>query len=144
MSFAALRYAMNMTPMLTCSLSVGQRQLLSLAQVLLKKKKILLFDEPTASVDSATEGEIAQVVHNGFKGSTMLIIAHHLRTVMTCDKIIVMDKGRIIQQGTPSMLFQEDGKFAELCAAGGLDEYKALQNIANQAAIERQRDTSTI
>lgn len=61
------------------SLSAGQKQLVVLARALLKRSKILILDEATASIDSATDGEISRVVHEEFTGATVLIIAHRLR-----------------------------------------------------------------
>jgi ABC-type multidrug transport system fused ATPase/permease subunit len=65
------------------SLSAGQKQLVVLARALLKKHKILILDEATASIDSATDAEISRVVHEEFTGATVLIIAHRLRVSVT-------------------------------------------------------------
>ena len=120
------------------SLSAGQKQLVVLARALLRKHKILILDEATASIDSATDREISRVVHEEFRGATVLIIAHRLRTIMPCSKILVMDKGEVVQQGTPlELIKQQGGKFASLCMAGGTDEYNALVGLAEEAEAER-------
>lgn len=64
---------------LTTSLSTGQKQLVVLAQALLKRQKLLILDEATASIDSATDAKISKVIHQGFQNSTVIIIAHRLR-----------------------------------------------------------------
>lgn len=64
---------------LTPSLSAGQKQLVVLARALLKRHKVLILDEATASIDTATDAEISRVVHEEFKGATVMIIAHRLR-----------------------------------------------------------------
>lgn len=61
------------------SLSAGQKQLIVLARAVLRRQKILILDEATASIDSATDAEISRIVHHGFQGATVLIIAHRLR-----------------------------------------------------------------
>nr|XP_019043278.1 ABC transporter ABCC.6 [Kwoniella bestiolae CBS 10118]OCF22208.1 ABC transporter ABCC.6 [Kwoniella bestiolae CBS 10118] len=113
------------------NLSAGQKQLVVLARALLKKHRVLILDEATASIDSATDAEISRVVHEEFTDATVLIIAHRLRTIMPCSKILVMDKGQLIQQGAPTELIHQEGKFKELCMAAGLEEYEHLVHLAN-------------
>ncbi|WVQ75089.1 hypothetical protein IAR50_004698 [Cryptococcus sp. DSM 104548] len=114
------------------NLSTGQKQLVVLARALLKKHRVLILDEATASIDSATDAEISRVVHEEFTDATVLIIAHRLRTIMPCSKILVMDKGNLIQQGSPFELINQGGRFQELCKAGGLEEYEHLIGLAEQ------------
>lgn len=136
------------------SLSAGQKQLVVLARAILRQHKILIMDEATASIDSETDQAISRIVHDGFKGATVLIIAHRLRvclitwlqssipifhqadaqTIMPCAKILVMDKGRIAQQGSPVELIRQQGKFKELCEAAGKEEYAHLCSIAETEA----------
>ena len=77
------------------NLSVGERQLICLARVLLLNKKIVILDEPTAHVDPDTEQTIWNVVHEKLKHSTVITIAHRLNTVNDCDKILVLDNGKV-------------------------------------------------
>ncbi|OCF35103.1 ABC transporter ABCC.6 [Kwoniella heveanensis BCC8398] len=112
------------------NLSAGQRQLVVLARALLKKHRVLILDEATASIDSATDAEISRVIHEQFTEATVLIIAHRLRTIMPCSKILVMDKGRLIQQGSPIELINVEGKFRDLCSAAGQEEYEHLRDLA--------------
>ena len=85
------------------NLSVGERQLICLARVLLKKSKIVILDEPTAHVDPATEQTVWRVVREKLKGSTVIIIAHRLRTIRDCDMILIMKNGQIVER----MKFQD-------------------------------------
>lgn len=83
------------------TLSTGQKQLLCLARALLSKNKVLVLDEATSNVDSATDQFIQQCVKDKFRDATVITIAHRLDTVADYDKIIVMDKGRVAEVGTP-------------------------------------------
>ncbi|WWC95346.1 hypothetical protein V866_002208 [Kwoniella sp. B9012] len=119
------------------NLSAGQKQLVVLARALLKKHRVLILDEATASIDSATDAEISRVVHEEFTDATVLIIAHRLRTIMPCSKILVMDKGQLIQQGSPNELIHQEGKFKELCMAAGQEEYEHLVQLAENHSTGR-------
>ena len=92
-------------------LSGGQRQRLSLARALLKKPSILILDEATSALDAESESEIQKSIY-ALKGQmTLIIISHRLATVKTTDRIIVMDKGTIIQQGNWAHLSKQEGLF---------------------------------
>ncbi|OXG17327.1 ABC transporter ABCC.6 [Cryptococcus neoformans Tu401-1] len=114
------------------NLSAGQKQLVVLARALLKRHRVLILDEATASIDSATDAEISRVVHEEFTNATVLIIAHRLRTIMPCANILVMDKGHLIQQGSPLELIHRKGQFQDLCIAAGEEEYRHLVDLAEQ------------
>ena len=96
------------------NLSMGQRQLVALARVLLKQPAIFILDEATASVDPFTEAQIQEGLEMIMQGSTAVIIAHRLSTVKHADRIIVMDHGRIIEEGTHDELLARGGHYAEL------------------------------
>jgi ATP-binding cassette subfamily B protein len=96
-------------------LSMGQRQLVALMRVLMQNPAIFILDEATASVDPFTEWQIQQALNLILKNATSILIAHRLSTVKAADRIIVMEKGGIIQQGTHNaLLAQPDGHYAML------------------------------
>jgi ATP-binding cassette, subfamily B, bacterial len=96
-------------------LSGGEKQRLSIARALLKDAPILLLDEATASVDSETERQIQDALDRLMQNRTAFVIAHRLSTIQNADCIYVLEKGRVIEQGTHSKLLSEGGKYAELC-----------------------------
>ncbi|EEC01718.1 multidrug resistance protein, putative [Ixodes scapularis] len=89
------------------NLSVGQRQLICLARALLRKTKILVLDEATASVDVETDLLVQQTLRDMMSGCTVLTIAHRIHTVMTSDRVVVMDEGRIVEVGSPTKLLAD-------------------------------------
>lgn len=96
------------------NLSVGEKQLLAFARILLRHPDLVLLDEATANIDSATEQKIQQAVHLIAKNSTMLIIAHRLSTIRDANRIIVMDQGRIKAQGTHSELVMTSDLYRQM------------------------------
>ena len=95
-------------------LSGGEKQRIALARAFLKENEFYIMDESTSNLDFATENIIFDMIYNKFKKKSMLIIAHRLATVKNCDLIIVMDKGKIIEQGTHEKLLEKQGQYYRL------------------------------
>jgi ABC-type multidrug transport system fused ATPase/permease subunit len=99
-------------------LSVGQRQLISFARALLADPRILILDEATSSVDTQTERVIQQALSLLLKGRTSFVIAHRLSTVVNADRIVVIQGGRITEQGTHLELLARGGVYYKLYRTG--------------------------
>ncbi len=97
------------------SLSGGQRQRLAIARALLKDAPILLLDEATSALDAVTETQIQRALGGLMAGRTVLIVAHRLSTVRTVDRLLVMDQGRIVEQGSHLTLWAAGGLYRKLC-----------------------------
>ncbi|KAJ7654642.1 multidrug resistance-associated ABC transporter [Mycena polygramma] len=111
--------------------STGEKQLLCMARAILKRSKILVMDEATASVDYATDELIGKTIRHEFKASTILTIAHRLRTVIDYDKIMLLDQGKIAEFDRPSVLLADkSSKFHALCKATGSEEFTMLKKMA--------------
>ena len=95
-------------------ISVGQKQLLTIARVILSNPSILILDEATSSVDTRTEAEIQKAMNNLMKGRTSFVIAHRLSTIQDADLILVMREGTIIEQGSHTELMRKNGFYADL------------------------------
>uniref|UniRef100_A0A4W3I297 Multidrug resistance-associated protein 1 n=1 Tax=Callorhinchus milii TaxID=7868 RepID=A0A4W3I297_CALMI len=102
------------------NLSVGQRQLICLARALLRKSKVLVLDEATAAVDLVTDKLIQSTIKSHFDQSTVLTIAHRLHTIMDYTRVLVLDKGEIIEFDTPANLLAKKGVFYHMAADSGL------------------------
>jgi ATP-binding cassette subfamily B multidrug efflux pump len=96
------------------TLSVGQRQLISFVRAMVHEPKIIVLDEATSSVDSETEELIQKAIEKLMKGRTAIVIAHRLSTIQEADKIIVVDKGLIMEEGNHEQLLEKEGFYANL------------------------------
>ena len=96
------------------TLSGGERQRISIARALLKNAPIVLLDEATASLDAENETKVQQALSRLLTGKTVLIIAHRMRTVAQADKIVVLDEGRVSEEGSPKELMAQNGIFAHM------------------------------
>jgi ATP-binding cassette subfamily B protein len=114
------------------SLSMGQRQLVALARVLLQNPRIVILDEATASVDPLTEALIQEGLETVMQGRTSIVIAHRLSTIKHADRIIVLSKGDIIEQGNHETLMQAGGHYAELYNT--YFRHQSLEYIENAGA----------
>ncbi|KAF5389660.1 hypothetical protein D9757_004116 [Collybiopsis confluens] len=112
--------------------STGEKQLLCMARAILKRSKVLVMDEATASVDYATDELIGKTIRQEFADSTILTIAHRLRTVIDYDRIMLLDQGRIVEFDKPSVLLSDSSsKFYALCKATGKEEFSTLKKLAS-------------
>lgn len=96
------------------TLSVGQKQLLALARVLVKVPQILILDEATANIDSGTEQAIATALAEIRRNTTLVVIAHRLSTIADADTILVLHRGRVVEQGTHAALLAEGGRYWQM------------------------------
>ncbi|KAJ7255868.1 multidrug resistance-associated ABC transporter [Mycena haematopus] len=111
--------------------STGEKQLLCMARAILKRSKILVMDEATASVDYATDELIGKTIRREFAQSTILTIAHRLRTVIDYDRVMLLDQGRIAEFDPPGVLLRNpNSKFYALCKATGKEEFAMLKKMA--------------
>jgi ATP-binding cassette subfamily B protein len=100
------------------NLSVGEAQLVAFARVAAREPKLLILDEATASVDSMTERKVQAAIERLLQGRSVLVIAHRLSTIRRADRILVFSEGRIVEQGTHTVLMAKSGVYAELYRMG--------------------------
>ena len=101
--------------------STGQKQLLCLARTIIRNNKIVVLDEATASMDPETDALVENIIENQFSGKTMLVIAHKLASVLKCDKVMVVDDGRVVEFDKPSVLMKNSkSTFYFLISRSGL------------------------
>uniref|UniRef100_A0A8C4XX76 ABC transporter domain-containing protein n=1 Tax=Gopherus evgoodei TaxID=1825980 RepID=A0A8C4XX76_9SAUR len=104
------------------NLSVGQRQLVCIARALLRKTKILILDEATASVDMETDNLVQSTIRREFHNCTVLTIAHRLHTIMDSERVLVLGSGRIIEFDTPHNLLLQQGVFSKMVSEAGITQ----------------------
>ncbi|EPY51936.1 glutathione S-conjugate-exporting ATPase Abc4 [Schizosaccharomyces cryophilus OY26] len=95
--------------------SQGQKQVLALSRAIVRRSKIIILDECTASVDDATDQQIQKTLRSAFGDATMLCIAHRLKTIVDYHKVMVMDKGVLVEYGPPAELYRKGGVFRQMC-----------------------------
>ena len=100
-------------------LSGGERQRISIARAILKNAPVVLLDEATASLDVENETQVQEALSQLLVGKTVMVIAHRMRTVEQADKIVVLDHGRVVEQGSPQKLMAADGEFARMVRLQG-------------------------
>ena len=123
------------------NMSLGERQLLALARVLMSETRILVCDEATAALDTETDDYIQRIMQRAFRNRTVLCIAHRLRTVLWYDRICVMDAGQVAELGTPLELFRtDDGIFRQMCVGLGITE----EQISSAADVGDELEKSPL
>jgi ATP-binding cassette subfamily B multidrug efflux pump len=119
-------------------LSGGQRQRIAIARVMLKDAPILILDEATSALDSEVEAAIQENLYKLMQGKTVIAIAHRLSTIAAMDRLVVMDRGRIVEDGSHDQLIARGGLYAQLWRrqSGGflLDEKQAAMPTKGEAA----------
>ena len=99
-------------------LTKGQQQLFALARAVLTSRHVLILDEATSALDQEKDAEVVNLIAQHFHSRTVIAIAHHLKTIMNSDRVLVMDAGRILEDGRPSELAEtEGGMFREMLRA---------------------------
>jgi ABC-type multidrug transport system fused ATPase/permease subunit len=126
-------------------LSVGEKQRLSIARALLKDPPILILDEATASVDTATERLIQEALEHLMANRTSIVIAHRLSTIVHADQILVLDHGRVIERGTHDELLALGRKYAQLCRQSLLEsspqrESESRKEIVTSEVVEPEEE----
>lgn len=122
--------------------SVGQRQLMCLARALLRENKILILDEATANIDFKTDSIVQKVIRDYCTECTVLVIAHHLRTVMDSDRILVLNRGRVREFGEPYALLQNSNSLLQrIIRQTGSDASKTLTKMAFEHHNYKHQET---
>ncbi|CUM64740.1 uncharacterized protein PRCAT00002351001 [Priceomyces carsonii] len=123
------------------NLSQGERQLVCLSRSLLKNPKVMLLDEATSSIDYKSDSIIQQTIREEFSNSTILTIAHRLRTIIDYDKILVMDAGRVVEYDNPYVLISDKKSlFYSMCVNSG--ELDSLVKLAKEAFVKKKNQKS--
>ncbi|XP_076222940.1 ATP-binding cassette sub-family C member 4-like isoform X2 [Nomia melanderi] len=125
------------------NLSIGQRQLICLARAILKNNRILVLDEATANIDNRTDSLIQETIRTRFVDCTVITVAHRLNTIIDCDRIIVMDAGRIAEFGCPHELLRDkpNGIFSQMVENTGVTMAQTLHEQAEKACLDRKNQS---
>jgi ABC-type multidrug transport system fused ATPase/permease subunit len=113
------------------TLSGGQKQRIAIARAILRDSSILILDEPTSGLDAASERTVIDALESAARGRTTLLIAHRLTTVRLADRIIVLDKGRIVEEGPHEELLSRGGKYAHLYSLQLAVQKQAILTLAD-------------
>ena len=97
-----------------CTLSGGERQRISIARAILKDAPVIILDEATASMDVENESMVQEALSELLRNKTVLVIAHHMRTIAGADKIVVLENGRVAEQSNPAELMKNGGIFSNM------------------------------
>jgi len=125
--------------------SVGQRQLICMARALLRKPKVLLLDEATASIDVETDAKMQHMIREHFHDCTVLTIAHRLKTIMDSDRVLVLDHGHVVEFGSPrDMLLNQTGFLTRMVEAHGMQYAQVLRALAfGQMSLDQVTDDTS-
>ncbi len=114
-------------------LSLGQKQLVSFARAILKRPRLLVMDEATSSVDTETEQQIQAGLARVLAGRTSFVIAHRLSTIRAADCILVIEKGKVIEQGTHSELLRQRGHYHDLYTEQSMRDIVRIDNAMDSS-----------
>ncbi|XP_001604413.2 multidrug resistance-associated protein 4 isoform X1 [Nasonia vitripennis] len=121
--------------------SVGQRQLICLARAILRNNRVLMLDEATANVDPQTDALIQRTIRTKFAPCTVLTVAHRLNTIMDSDKVLVMDRGRLVEYDHPHILLQKShSQFTSLVRQTGRAMFEQLCKVAREAYTAKHKN----
>jgi ATP-binding cassette subfamily B protein len=117
-------------------LSLGQKQLISFARAVLKRPRLLVMDEATSSVDTETERQIQQGLARVLEGRTSFVIAHRLSTIRAADRILVIERGQILEQGTHNELLRQGGHYHDLYTEQSMRDIVRIDNAIDTSALD--------